>query len=832
MIRRLQSFIFNKSPYERPNQKWVCGRTAEGCPCRIGPDRWGRCRAQAACAPRKDGACWKCTRAQASGGSCTEGPRPDGSCAHPIPPCQPVRSVRSRRGVAARWATVMAVGLMALALHGSDAARWFSPGTLSAPHTQIGACSDCHQSFRGGPTGWIHAAFAGAPDVGDGDSGLCLSCHTLGQAPMNPHSLPDATLADMGKAAPKARSAALSPVGLELSGELFTAPGKDTGGIACANCHREHRGREAKLIALDNQRCQACHTDKFASFTNGHPDFGSYPYTRRTRIDFDHVKHMRQHFPDADPGTAPQQCADCHAPDSNGAQMVVKDFGDACAACHAGEIRGENAAGSTGIPVLVAPGLDLQSLRQAKAGIGHWPELSDRKLTSFMRTVFAADPKLSGALARFEKLDPMDLRGADPKDIQAVTRIAWATKKLVRDLVADGPAALQPELGDALGRDIAPAAARDLLGGLSYATVKQAQEKWFPDLARELALHAAGKAVPIPGGDTASADSAGASSDSGGGSSGSQADILSGGSGGDDQGDILSGGSGSDDQGDILSGGSGSDDQGDILSGGSGSDDQGDILSGGSGGDDQGDILSSDDAGASGDSGGGILSSEPQGGDLLGGSNGGESGADAAAAAENATLPEPNPQEWGRLGGWYQDFNALLYRPGGHGDRFLKRWLDLAGHAMASGRPGAKSLFADLGSPDAPGKCTKCHSVDKLADGTVKVNWASRMPTPGHQEFTRFVHGPHFTLLTDNTGCATCHAFNTDADYASSFDDRDPSTYHSNFEPITRETCGQCHVAKQAGNTCIECHNYHVGKVASDPTATSMKMVESAAGQD
>ena len=34
----LQLWRFDESEYDRPNQPYVCGRQAEGTPCRIGPD--------------------------------------------------------------------------------------------------------------------------------------------------------------------------------------------------------------------------------------------------------------------------------------------------------------------------------------------------------------------------------------------------------------------------------------------------------------------------------------------------------------------------------------------------------------------------------------------------------------------------------------------------------------------------------------------------------------------------------------------------------------------------------------------------------------------------
>src|SRR5262245_43621126 len=89
-----------KHRYERPTQGWVCGWASAGLPCRLGPGPGGRCETRAECVPHRDGDRWHCARAAASGGPCEAGPLPDGRCGLPIAPCQPVRGLRARRGVA------------------------------------------------------------------------------------------------------------------------------------------------------------------------------------------------------------------------------------------------------------------------------------------------------------------------------------------------------------------------------------------------------------------------------------------------------------------------------------------------------------------------------------------------------------------------------------------------------------------------------------------------------------------------------------------------------------------------------------------------------------
>ena len=177
MTRRLQDFRFDRSEYERPNQKWVCGWSAEGRPCRAGPDHRGRCSASYECKPRLTRHRWHCMRSDHLGGDCTDGPLPDGTCCRPIPPCTPFRSMRGTRSLVVRWAMTVTIGFLALLL-GANSSALFSPGPLSDGHNSLTACSDCHSSVTGGPFGWVHSVFADARPVED--SGKCLTCHQAG----------------------------------------------------------------------------------------------------------------------------------------------------------------------------------------------------------------------------------------------------------------------------------------------------------------------------------------------------------------------------------------------------------------------------------------------------------------------------------------------------------------------------------------------------------------------------------------------------------------------------------------------------------------------------
>ena len=177
------------------------------------------------------------------------------------------------------------------------------------------------------------------------------------------------------------------------------------------------------------------------------------------------------------------------------------------------------------------------------------------------------------------------------------------------------------------------------------------------------------------------------------------------------------------------------------------------------------------------------------------------------------------------MGGWYREDFSLRYRPTGHGDQFLKAWLDVTGGAGATPRKAAaRQIFEELAAPNSPGVCTKCHSIDAGEDGKLAVNWQARRPVADEHPFTAFSHTSHFSLL-DEKGCLTCHELNPQAKYLDAFKDRNPKKFISNFKPIERRICAECHTPAEAGDGCLNCHNYHVGNfppaVASTPKMMS-----------
>ncbi len=163
-------------------------------------------------------------------------------------------------------------------------------------------------------------------------------------------------------------------------------------------------------------------------------------------------------------------------------------------------------------------------------------------------------------------------------------------------------------------------------------------------------------------------------------------------------------------------------------------------------------------------------------------------------------------------GGWYRrDGNyTLYYRPSGHADEFLTAWLETS---AGDAQPAGQAIYAELASPKAPGVCMKCHTTDRTGN-TSHVNWLTGRPEPHQHPFTTFKHAPHFSLMGVQ-GCSTCHVFDAKADYAGAFGaSRDSSVFHSNFAPLTKDSCVACHQPAMAGASCLQCHNYHTGELS------------------
>ena len=431
---QLQQTGHRESRYERPNQTWVCGWAADGRPCTLGPDRRGRCpaRAEAECAPRRDGDRYHCTRLDAFGGACEPGPLPDGSCCGPEPEhpvCQPRLSIRALRGRLNLAVFIGAIGALLVGIAGPWRLEVVSPGELASVHRAFerpsdapNDCAVCHVAAEQGPLGWISGAIGdhGSPD----DNRACLRCHFA-----------DTT----------ARPHAFSVHGLPADVlDAARAP------LACATYHREHRGRDHDLAFMDDTRCQVCHKDQFKSFSSGHPEFRT-EQRHAQGIAFDHTTHQ-EHF-----GKMPFDCLQCHEPDARGRSMVLKPFDVSCVGCHSGGSSDHHGDKITNMGTNLVIQLD-----------------TEENLPPFMRLLLAGDDDAVDFLVELEDVDVVDELDDENKNA-----FATAFKRLVDELLDGDP---KPRIARALGVPATSPAVAALADELSSATgsVLAFKERWLP----------------------------------------------------------------------------------------------------------------------------------------------------------------------------------------------------------------------------------------------------------------------------------------------------------------------------------------------------------------
>jgi hypothetical protein len=182
------------------------------------------------------------------------------------------------------------------------------------------------------------------------------------------------------------------------------------------------------------------------------------------------------------------------------------------------------------------------------------------------------------------------------------------------------------------------------------------------------------------------------------------------------------------------------------------------------------------------------------------------------AIADGESVRSRNEVAYEPSGTWFRDDAtfAVRYRPSGHADPVLAAWLQLAvDGANATDTPLARAMLKELSSPTAAGLCASCHSVERSQEGKLAINWRAFDRTTAPRPFTKFAHEPHL-LLPQLADCTACHAVSKSAATATGYSDFDPRQFVSDFRPIAKGQCAQCHTAKAAGERCQSCHNYHV----------------------
>jgi hypothetical protein len=374
---------------------------------------------------------------------------------------------------------VAAIGAACMALSGPWRNVLIAPGHLSRRHAQLiegqnttPRCAQCHAAGEKSVAGWWHQSF-GSESQGAAQSTLCMTCHERTVAPsfaMAAHGVEIESLNDTGT------ERASGAVNWEDRQRDPREP------IACSACHREHQGLDHNLRAMSSRACQACHREQYDSFAGEHPDFGQWPYERRTRIAFDHAAHQMKHFP------AEQQdfaCAACHQADATGERQLTASYATSCAQCHDKALVTSVA---DGLPLLSLPTLDVEALAAAGHEVAAWPAdvTGDFDGVPPMPAVLliAADPLARQALSVLGP--PFDFYDIDPEDatqIAAAAEIARAMKSLTDDLADRGQVATDERLSTLLGRELREEELEALASRLSPDVVERFRAQSFGNAA-------------------------------------------------------------------------------------------------------------------------------------------------------------------------------------------------------------------------------------------------------------------------------------------------------------------------------------------------------------
>ena len=174
------------------------------------------------------------------------------------------------------------------------------------------------------------------------------------------------------------------------------------------------------------------------------------------------------------------------------------------------------------------------------------------------------------------------------------------------------------------------------------------------------------------------------------------------------------------------------------------------------------------------------------------------------------------PGSW-RAGIDDEGLNSIRYHPSGHADPVIVAWVDTAFRVArddgdedrkALGQLALQTLMdADLG----PGACGKCHRTAVLTSAasaqTTEPAWGYRSVVK--RPHTAYSHRPHVTLLGPDVACPECHVLDEQVDYSAYFEASGSTTFESNFSPIAKDTCEQCHRRGGVRVDCQLCHLYH-----------------------
>jgi hypothetical protein len=169
-----------------------------------------------------------------------------------------------------------------------------------------------------------------------------------------------------------------------------------------------------------------------------------------------------------------------------------------------------------------------------------------------------------------------------------------------------------------------------------------------------------------------------------------------------------------------------------------------------------------------------------------------------------------------KFGGWYADMLEVRYKTAGHADPVAKSWVEFAlAVSKQDDEDKASRAIAMreqiLSVKDGVGGCVKCHAITEVkkpnGDAHLVVDWNYKKEDG--RPYVTYKHDNHIEILGAKNSCSTCHIVNKEVDYMAFYKEFDASNWVSNFDPIRKKTCMQCHSETQINLECQNCHKYH-----------------------
>ena len=797
----------------------------------------------------------------AAGRSCSHGPTGNqcGQSRNIPERCSPVRTLLGWSRLVSATCTILAILMMCYWLTFSKNNLPLAPGGLSKAHAQLlvsgvsdhplsiddeKRCAACHPNAVTDSLGKLAATeptilppvrFVSARK----QSELCMNCHydnmpngLLG----NPHDLVGDDLSNL-----------LASVSDRNPSKLSEEP------TECSQCHREHQGSEGELQAISSAKCQACHRNQFQSFSDGHPEFESYPPNKPRSIGFDHARHAELHF--AKKGKT-FDCSVCHMQSQQsglvGSVFRSVSFEQSCSECHSEPLK---SAGIEGLVVFQIPSVDRAKLMKHGHDIGPWPEsaslMMDGDLSPLLIHMLRSSSDGRSILDKLPKSGRLkDVNLDDPSQSKAVADLAKFVREAWDQISADGQPMLKKWLeidtksnGYTASTAMAPglelyarfASSRSssdqsaqsassttnnrnenkdtwvnqLATGVPPDLLRSASLKWFKqDPKQPIAVLPSSVLDRLPvvmnvtparseqlGKITQPKPITNRSETNAGANASINPISLR-------FEPIVASNSTQDDD-DLLT-----DQQEDLLATPPSNDAS---------------LLGQDELLSSGD-------------DLLSGADNSASPLEGNTPSKSSDINKPlKPWEHLPYGGWMIDDNrvALVYVPVGHADPWVSRWIEW--NLLVR----SESVSPDLQDPFLK-QCVQCHSFDSQriqhmltqpnesarsrlsASQAIPVNHVSNEDINGYcwkidqrpnalRELTKFNHTPHLSInsLRDCQSCHTLKKLNEHQVSEQGWSDRG-RTIRSEFVPIEKNQCASCHTSRSAGDACTQCHNYHV----------------------